>query len=393
VRTLWAGLALLLGGCSGLIPDSYEYGTIEVVAARRNGEPVEGVALTLYTGTRHLGYGVTDEQGRFEFRYVPEGRLGVHADPPPSHRPVDLDAGYLIEDNFGEGDHWELSFTYLEFGEGAIEVAVEEPDGSVIPGVRLQLFGPQGVLAEGVTDENGQYSFLDLQLGEYGVFAFPRPAFSLPDGGPMGIAEGLLVDESHVEQVRFTMDACRGAIRVHARDTLGSPVVGLGLEVFRPEGVVTEARTGADGAVTFERLLCGSYGVFIDRANGLTPAGAAGSEWFVDGLSVTEEDVTIVELSYVRCVGEVRARAVDTDGLAVIGAEFILYDSSGGVWKGFSGADGGFVFLNVPCHDNYGIIVVPPVAYTVGEGRGVEFFDGLNVPEGTGPSVTFTLTD
>jgi hypothetical protein len=67
----------LLAACSDILPPRFDYGTVEVKANTMADAPIEGVNLTLYTGTRVLAAGITDEDGNFRFELVPMGRLGV----------------------------------------------------------------------------------------------------------------------------------------------------------------------------------------------------------------------------------------------------------------------------------------------------------------------------
>src|SRR5690606_16750039 len=80
LRRATAGLLCLasLSGCSGLLVDSYDYGTIEVEALSAEGDPVAGISLILYRNQEHLSYGVTNSQGRYTFASVPYGSVGIY---------------------------------------------------------------------------------------------------------------------------------------------------------------------------------------------------------------------------------------------------------------------------------------------------------------------------
>lgn len=87
MRRATAGLLCLasLSGCSGLLVDSYDYGTIEVEALSAEGDPVAGISLILYRNQEHLSYGVTNSQGRYTFASVPYGSVGVYAQLAPTY--------------------------------------------------------------------------------------------------------------------------------------------------------------------------------------------------------------------------------------------------------------------------------------------------------------------
>jgi hypothetical protein len=390
LRTVVLCLAVAAAtGCDDLLTPAFDYGEIEVVAARRSGDGVPGVRLTLYTGTRHLGYGITEADGRFVFDFVPQGQIAVLADPPEGYRPVNLASGFIEAAVLPEGAEATFNFTYLKEGTGSVAVRVVEDSGKPIAGLRLQLNTGEGAVAQAVTGPTGEFVFDNLPLNHYSVFAFPMGALSFPDGSPLGIVDDLLIDEGHRELVEFTLSRCTGDLRVRVIDTGGAPISGLLLRLYTWEGTVGQGRTNDDGV--YERLImdCGNYGLDVERRPGIVPAGTAG--WTQDGILVEEGELRSVQMVFARCEARFGAQVFDESGAPVAAARIVLYTSAGFVDDGLTDSGGRADFSAVPCHDEYGVAVEPPDGYSVREGRGQSYFDGISLREGDTHFVTFTV--
>src|SRR5690242_16855524 len=78
----WLLSILALTGCDRWVTKPSLDNTIEVVVSTRDGSPVSGANLTLFTGQRAMGYATTGTDGRFTFTRVPQGSYGVVATPP-----------------------------------------------------------------------------------------------------------------------------------------------------------------------------------------------------------------------------------------------------------------------------------------------------------------------
>jgi hypothetical protein len=383
-------LATLLTACDELLPPAYRYGTVEVEAVRRNGEPVPGVRLTLFTGTRHLGYGVTDERGRYRFEFVPEGQLGVQAAPPEDYRPVDLASGFVRTISMAQGGEQQVSFSYLRFGPGSVLARVETPTGQPVPGIRVQVYSNDGVQGEAVTNAQGEHRFTGLPLGVYGVFAFPTARYLHPEGRPLAVVEGLLIDEGHEERARILLTPCEGRVRVEARDTEGRPIAALRLRLYTAEGEAAQGQTDAQGVHVFEGLGCGDYAVLAEERVGLRLADGR-TPWWFPGLIVQNGAQRDLTLTFAACSGRIEARVQTAAGAPVAGARLILYSPAGFVAEGRSDALGRHLFSAVGCGAGYGVAVEPPAGYGVAEGRGSSFFDGIAVTENSLRELVFTL--
>lgn len=111
-RVLTGGLALFGLGCSDIFRPSYDYGRVEVVATDPSGSAVPAVRLTLYTGQRHMAYGETRGDGRYVFRFVPEGEYGIEAGAPEGYSFPPGALPYAIVDA-AAGSTVRASFTFV----------------------------------------------------------------------------------------------------------------------------------------------------------------------------------------------------------------------------------------------------------------------------------------
>lgn len=384
--------AVLLAGCSDVLTEPFDYGTVETTVERRSGDGVAGAELTLFTGTRHLGFATTDARGRAVFDFVPFGPLGVAVAIPDGFRPLDLttDRHRIATFRMEEGEEEAVSFTLLKEGPGAVEVRVADTDDEAAAGVGLELFSPDTVEAEGRTGDDGLHTFEDVPIGAYGVrVRLDRRFVRSETGTPY--RDGLIVDEGWVERVAFTLERCEGAVRARAAEPDGTPVPGVPLVLFEPEGVVEEASTGDDGTHTFAELPCGDYGVRVGPVEGYRLVSPP--EPFVDGLVVTHEAERTAAFTFEACRGTIAARVVDEAGEPVEGAGLELFSPAGVLERVETGADGAHDFEALPCGRDYGVRVFPPEGYAVEPGRGSRFFDGIHLLEnGAEERVTFTLS-
>lgn len=383
-------LCLFLAGCSEIVGEPFHYGTVEVSATRRSGEPVPGVRLVLYTGTRHLGYGATDDNGNLVFSFVPEGSMGVGTYPPDGYRPLDLTEGYYTYSTFslGEGEHHWVDFTYLKFGPGSVSVRIMDLEGKPIPGLPIQLYLPAAVFSEGTSDSVGEHTFEDVPFGFYGVRVIADRRFLVPSGSVF--QDGLIVEDGVQVEATFELEYCRGLVRARTSDRQGTPIAGIGVSLYQSDGVVETSETGASGVREFGAILCGDYGVRVGDMTGYTLISPASG--FVDGLVVEHGSERVADFVLEPCRGTVLARVLDSGGAPVTDAGVALYDRSGELQQVLSGSDGFARLQDIPCGTDYGVRVLPPAGFAVEEGRGSSYFDGFTIAAEAEVSFTFMLT-
>ncbi len=292
--------SLALAGCSDVFTEPFEYGTVEVSAERRTGDPVPEMDFLLFSGTRHLEWGVTDEEGLIVFRFVPHEPVGVLAHPADVYIPTDPETGYVTTFLMSEGDERRFTFTFFKVGPGSIMATVEDPEEEPIADVRLQLFSPQAPIEEGLTDGAGEHTFTDVPFGIYGVRVIGGPV-QLPPG--VGVfQDGLIAEADLVERVHFVLERCLGEVRALAYDETGDPLEDVPFTIYRPEVIVDEGSSGATGEHLFSELPCGEYGVSVGAVPGYElidpPAG------FLDGLLVERGSELSVEFTFSECCEE-----------------------------------------------------------------------------------------
>lgn len=390
---------LLLGGCAELVTDILEYGSVVVETRRRSGDPVAGVRLTLYTGTRVMAIGQTGADGRFLFENLPpdvRGGYGVYAEPPEGYaRPEEILGGASVatfHDGLGleEGEQKTATFTYVKIGPGAISVTVRGLDGTPVPGILVTLYRPTGPEGKGVSGADGGVRFDPVPFGNWGVALLDLPAGFLDwdEGAPF--LDGIPIEEGSEEAVAFTLEPCQGTLAARVVDPNGAPVAGYPVQLYNASVVLEEGVTGADGVRSFGPLGCLEFGMKLGR---LLPwlFDEGPQKDFFDGIRVTRGSLQTFRFEVVRCAGMVRIRVEDLGGVPVPGAGLTLYTSQGEVARGMTDATGAFGFPDAVCGVQYGVSVQPPSGFTVTEGRGSSFFDGIMLEDGEQTSLTFRL--
>lgn len=387
-------MVLALAGCADWVTDVPPYGSIDVLAHRRSGEPVAGASLLLYNGSRVMARGTTGTDGGYRFEYLPTGAYGVYAEPPAGYErpeailggpPITVvDSGLVL----GEGGHGAAAFTYLKVGPGAVDVLLNADDAP-LGGVEASLYNPTGVHSIAATDGAGRAHFEGVPFGAWGVsFALPRAYLDLDETALF--IDGIVVEEGVRSAVEATARRCEGSVRVSVRGPSATPATGHQVLLYDVSGVLARSAAAGDGLATFAPVPCGEYGVRLDRTTGWTFAEGRGTS-YVDGLRVGRDGGADAAFTVLRCSGVIRVDVRDGSGAAVAGAGLTLYDERGFVAQAASDAQGTASFTGVGC-GSYGVGVQPPAGFSVATGRGSSFFDGIEVSDGGQRTVTFTLT-
>ncbi|HVX40768.1 MAG TPA: carboxypeptidase-like regulatory domain-containing protein [Gemmatimonadaceae bacterium] len=259
---MFAAVAVLgLTACDAWLTKPSLYSTVHVVTTRRNGDPVPGVALTLYTGQRPMGYDTTDSAGRFTFTRVPPGLYGVAASIPPGYDviehlvkgPVSTTSSLQVPQDTARVIH----FTYLKIGPGTITVRVTRTDGSPMPDITVQLFDPHKVDSVATTDSAGRVVFRQVPFGDYGLVVF-RPRFYADFASPNDSLytfynKDIIVDAGASDTATVALTRCGGYVRARVVDDAGAPVPGTLAVLYTPSPFVdiSAGYTGADGRFAF----------------------------------------------------------------------------------------------------------------------------------------------
>ena len=389
-------LAAALGGlaCTDLLTDSVEWGVIEVEAVRHlGGGPVSGVPLTLFRHPNVQDVGVTDGSGFHRFAFVrPKASFGVAAEAPEGYVWPDFLVGgesVRVYDriDIDEGDTARFSFAFLKIGPGAVEVTVRDAAGPPLQGVAVHLYDPAGTLASGLTDAEGRHTFDPVPFGNFGVRVAPSPHYvTWPEIEVY--RQEILVDEDYTNAVLFELERCEAGARVSVLDSLAAPYPGAVVDASHVRGYAGTWTADAAGVAALEGLACAMPHVLsvYGPPGSHVPPVTAGPFAPVEG--------GVVELTVqlgTACVGSIRALAVDGADAPVAGAGVDLYTIHGIERSGTTSAGGEVAFADVTCGISYGVAVRPPAGYTVPEGAGSSWFDGLSVTSGEELTVTFRL--
>ena len=380
--------------CADRIFEVAEYASVTVDVTRLSGEPVAGVHLDLYIGDASMAIAKTDEAGRYVFDFVPPNIYGLYAEPPTGYVRLEelLDVpisafvtGIVIE----QGDRKNFTFTYFKVGPGRIEVTVTEPDGIPVEGARIFLSSPFEVVEEEVTGPTGRITFDPVHFGNWGVRVAP-PDFHGDAAEPDPFQDGIIIEDGSVAETIFRLERCEGDLTVRVLDESGGSVADHPLILYRSSGIVEEGRTGGGGERAFGPLPCRGFGIALVRFPGWNFEEGRGTS-FIDGIEVTSGSSQAFTFYVERCLASIRASVVDGAGASVAGASVALFTSLEEVIRRETDASGAVVFTEVGCGIEYGVKVIPPAGYTVEEGRGSSFFDGLFPSKGEELVVTFRV--
>lgn len=195
-----------LAACDALLTKPSLYNTVEVIATRRNGDPIPGVDLSLYTGQRAMDHGVTGPDGRLSFHKVPQGEYGVFATPPAGYDAIEHLAGgppsvfvdglHLVDDTLSP-----VRFTFLKQGQGTVTVRVVQPDGSPIPGAVVTAFDSTNAIRNATTNASGIAVFSSVPFGLHSVVVRRFPGDSLDSR-----YDNIVVEEGSQDSVIFKLD-------------------------------------------------------------------------------------------------------------------------------------------------------------------------------------------
>lgn len=394
---LLSSLSLIaLSACAEMVTDVFEYGSIEVEAVRRNGEPVPGVELTLYSSFQVMAQAKTDENGYHLFEFVPPNQYGVHAEPPEGYtRPDNLLGGPSTAHVDGivmkEGGEGNAQFTYLKIGPGRVEVSVREVDGAPVEDAVVHLTASDRELGQDTVDSTGTVGFEQVPFGVREVWVLPPPLF-LDVGERPPARRGLLVEDGTDLDVAFILERCLGTIRGSIQDLKGEPVSGYPLRLYRPFEDVKIQDTGADGEGVFDGLRCQEFGLALVPHPDWTFEAGRGSSYY-DGLQVNRGSDRTFSFTVKRCQAQVRVAVSDSSQVPVQGVLLELYTARESWASARTGEDGTLSFSgrDAPCNREIGVAVRPGVGYMAEEGRGSSFVDGLRLTDGAVESLAFTV--
>ena len=208
-----------------------------------------------------------------------------------------------------------------EFARGNVSVLkVNEETGEPMSGVHFQLKDSGGnLVAEGDTPEDGTLTFSGLLLGSYTLQeTATREGFVL-DTTPIPVE---VAEHGKTYSVTAKNTPIRGNLKIVKRDAYeDTPLSGAGFRLFDSGGhQIAEGYTDANGELTFESLLYGSY-----QYQEFCPPKGYELDDTVYPFSITEHGVTITqERDNLRRPGTLEVKKQDQNGKPLAGASFLL---------------------------------------------------------------------
>lgn len=392
-----ASLAVLATGCDKLLTKPLRYTSVQVHAERRDGSPVAGVTLLLYTGQRIMAYDSTNSAGLALFQSVPAGpAYGVRAVAPAGYEFPELLLGgpptnFIDRFALSADSTPHFTFQLLRIGPGSVAAWVVDQAGMPIAGIDVTLYSPSAALQHATTTTTGSVTFSPVPFGNYGVIA-PIPQRYRDSGEPGTIwQDGLLVEQGVTATATLRLTLCQGSVNVTVADPAHGVAQGVQTYLYTSTATVDSAKTGSDGRVQYVPG-CGNYGVRIVPNGDWAAAPGRGTQ-FADGLVVHRGSVTNVAFAaqYNTCRGAISVAVVDATGSAVSGATILLYsaDSPSNITSVETG--GTVTFGNLGCGIERGVTISPPAGWSATAGRGGSFVDALSVTNGGTLNVKFTL--
>ena len=277
---------------------------------------------------------------------------------------------------------------------GTVEVHVQERYGAPADGATFLLYTGTRAMSYGETDRSGSLIFHDVPQGVYGVRFVPSSKYVRPEdllgGKPSDVRDNLRVNAGQSVMAQFTvLKAGVGVVVTEVREPDGSPVARIPVALYRSSGTVRNAVTDSAGRFVFDSIPTGNYGVRIARGPAYVDSGEV-SITSRDGIFVDDGSRVVVPFEVVPCGGTFSVAVRDEKGTGVPGSIVTVYSATGILDEVRTGADGIQVFRKFPC-GSYGVRIRPAIGWSVSEGRGTSFEDGLVFHRGTVRSTTLAV--
>jgi hypothetical protein len=197
---LWVAVAAL-AGCTDLAGGGYDYGTLAVRVTVGDSTPVANAVVELYNFQRTLAFGITDTDGRHEFRFVPRGDVGVRtlAEAPPGHVQTVAD-GISVP----QGERVDVSVAFIRPCCGRVRARIVDELGQPVAGAGLILYAMTVSAREAQSGANGEFLFTELFAENYGLEVTPPAGYALRAGDD-DFVDGILVRPSSDTTVVFPL--------------------------------------------------------------------------------------------------------------------------------------------------------------------------------------------
>ena len=293
-------------------------GSIQLTKLDEDGNPLPGVSFALYDSAKQqIGSGTTDGSGITTFADLP---LGSYYYAETAALP-----GYVLDStlypvSITEGGQLVAVTATNVLARGNVSVLKIDETGAPLGGVHFTLTnGNDQIVAEGDTGADGTLTFTGLLLGSYTLQeTATREGFVL-DTTPIPVE---VTEHGQTVEISMTNTPIRGNLKIVKHDAYEDiPLSGAGFRLFDSGGhLIDEGYTDANGELTFESLIYGSY-----QYQEFCPPKGYKLDDTVYPFSITEHGVTITqERDNLRRPGTLEVKKQDQNGKPLAGAAFLL---------------------------------------------------------------------
>jgi len=363
-------------------------GRIDVSVTDPKGTAIEDTKVFLYGPEGTLSEKITESSGAVSFDSVSFGNRAIRVVPPRSY--LDTDEGFFFQHGILIDEGWieEVSFV-LEKCLGTVRGSVQDVSGAPVTEHTVRLYSSTATLELKDTGVDGVAVFDSINCGNRGLALVETPGWLFEEGRGLSFHDGISVTDQSDQEFSFTVESCRGTVRGSVQDVSGVPVTEHPIRLYSSTAILELKDTGVDGVAVFDSIPCGNFGIaLVQRPGWIFEEGRGLS--FLDGISVINQSDQGFSFSIESCSGEVGIRVEDQNSDPVRGALLELYATNRTWDQDVTGADGALTFTGA-CGMEVGVRITPPAGYTVQQGRGFSFFDGLNPEPGGRIEVVFRL--
>ena len=293
-------------------------GSIQLTKLDEDGNPLPGVSFSLYDSAKQqISSGTTDSSGITTFADLP---LGSYYYAETAALP-----GYVLDStlypiSITEGGQLVTATATNILARGNVSVLKTDETGAPLGGVHFTLTNSAGqIVAEGDTPDDGKLTFTGLLLGSYTLQETATVPGYVLDTTPIPVE---VTEHGQTVEISMTNTPIRGNLKIVKRDAYeDTPLSGAGFRLFDGGGhLIDEGYTDANGELTFESLLYGSY-----QYQEFCPPKGYGLDDTVYPFSITEHGVTITqERDNLRRPGTLEVKKQDQNGKPLAGASFLL---------------------------------------------------------------------
>lgn len=294
-------------------------GNVSVLKTDETGAPLGGVHFTLTNSAGQIvAEGDTPDDGKLTFSGL---LLGSYTLQETATVPgYVLDTTPIPVEVTEHGQTVTVNATNL-FARGNVSVLKTNVEtGAALPGVHFTLTDNCGqIVSEGDTPDDGALTFSGLQLGSYTLQETATVEGFVLNSDPIPVE---VAEHGQTVEISMTNTPIRGNLKIVKRDAYEDiPLSGAGFRLFDSGGhLIDEGYTDANGELTFESLLYGSY-----QYQEFAPPKGYKLDDTVYPFSIMEHGVTITqERDNLRRPGTLEVKKQDQNGKPLVGAAFLL---------------------------------------------------------------------